>query len=315
MGAVTAGNHYTPAAQDERFVGHQEVSMLHASRSVRLVVIALVLPLLGACVSQEKYDELLTAYRDQEQQLLRSQSDLATSRANEERLRSQLALAAADLEQLKNLQGADKEAIERLLADYDRLMRQLGELNVGPLPAALNQALADLARQFPEFLTFDERTGMLRFASDFTFDSGSAQLKSGTSAVISRLAQILNSSEARPFEVKVVGHTDNQPINRVRNEHPTNMHLSAHRAISVRDALVRDGVSANRMQVAGYGEFRPIVANGPKGAAQNRRVEIFLTPLTVPFNEALPAASSTSPAPAARSAPPPRSRTDDEPTK
>ncbi|MBM4112081.1 MAG: OmpA family protein, partial [Phycisphaerae bacterium] len=234
-------------------------------------------------------------------------------RANEERLRSQLALAAADLEQLKNLQGADKEAIERLLADYDRLMKQLGELNVGPLPASVNEALRALAAAYPDMITFDERTGMLRFASDFTFDSGSAQLKAGTSAAISRLAQILNTSEARPFEVKVVGHTDNQPINRVRNEHPTNMHLSAHRAISVRDSLVRDGVAANRMQVAGYGEFRPVVANGPKGAAQNRRVEIFLTPLTVPLMDVSPApVTSNTPT---RAATAPSRPVDDEPTK
>jgi len=289
--------------------------MRHHSRLVRCVIVLGMLPFLTACVSQQKYDELLTAYRDQEQQFLRSQSDLATSRANEERLRSQLALAAADLDQLKNLQGADKDAIERLLADYDRLMQQLGDLNVGPLPAALNQALADLARQFPDMLQFDERTGMLRFASDFTFDSGSAQLKPGTSAVISRLAQILNSPEARPFEVKVVGHTDNQPINRVRNEHPTNMHLSAHRAISVRDAIVRDGVSANRMQVAGYGEFRPIVANGANGAAQNRRVEIFLTPLTVPLADVTPGAAPARTPNRAAPAPAPRRPVDDEPTK
>lgn len=279
----------------------------------RFTLILALPALLAACVPQQKYDELLTAYRDQEQQFLRSQSDLATSRANEQLLRSQLALAAADLEQLKNLQGADKDAIEKLLADYDRLVGQLGELNVGPLPAALNQALTALAAQYPDMLQFDERTGMLRFASDFTFDSGSAQLKSGTSAVISRLAQILNSPEARPFEVKVVGHTDNQPINRVRAEHPTNMHLSAHRAISVRDAIVRDGVAANRMQVAGYGEFRPIVANGPRGAAQNRRVEIFLTPLTVPLFDVAPAAGGASPA-TAGSRPAPRP-VDDEPTK
>ncbi|MBX3355244.1 MAG: OmpA family protein [Phycisphaeraceae bacterium] len=284
------------------------------SKVIRCVVALAALPLLAACVSQERYDELLTAYRDVEQQLLRSQSDLATSRANEERLRSQLALAAADLEQMRGLQGADKEAIERLLADYDRLMRELGNINVGPLPAALNQALADLARQFPDMLQFDERTGMLRFASDFTFDSGSAQLKPGTSAVLARLAQILNSSEARPFEVKVVGHTDNQPINRVRDQHPTNMHLSAHRAISVRDALVRDGVAANRMQVAGYGEFRPVVPNGARGAAANRRVEIFLTPLTVPLADF---GSAPAPAAATRTAPAPAPRrvVDDEPVK
>lgn len=287
------------------------------ARLARLLMALAVVPVLGACVSQEKYDSLLTSYRAQEQQYIQAQSDLATSRSNEERLRQQLALAAASLEELKGLQGADKAEIERLVADYKRLMDELGNIKVGPLPAALTEALRQLAAQYPDMLSFDERTGMLRFASDFTFDSGSAQLKAGTSAAISRLAQILNSGEARPFEVKVVGHTDNQPINRVRAEHPTNMHLSAHRAISVRDALVRDGVSANRMQVAGYGEFRPMVENGPRGAAQNRRVEIFLTPLTVPLVDVQPGVSSGSSGRSVPSstAPARRQPVDDEPTK
>jgi hypothetical protein len=58
------------------------------------------------------------------------------------------------------------------------------------------------------------------------------------------------------------------------------VHLSAHRSISVRDALVGDGVSANRFMVAGYGEFRPIAENTSKGNADNRRVEVFLVPMS-----------------------------------
>ena len=41
------------------------------------------------------------------------------------------------------------------------------------------------------------------------------------------------------------------------------------------------GVPADKMFVAGWGEFRPAVSNGPKGeAAGNRRVEIYLTRAT-----------------------------------
>lgn len=285
-------------------------------RFLALPALALVMAIGAGCVPQQKYDDLLTAYRDLEQQNIRLTSDYGTSRANEERLRSQLLQAAADLEQLKGLRNASKEDIDKLLADYQRLLDQVGKMNVGPLPPELNKALMDLARAYPEMLRFDERTGMLQFASDFTFDSGSAQLKSGTSQMLSKLAAILNSPEARPYEVKVVGHTDNQPINRVKAEHPTNMHLSAHRAISVRDALVRDGVSANRMQVAGYGEFRPVTPNGPKGAAANRRVELFLSPLTVPIMDpGAPAPAANAAVPSAPAPAPRRPAADDEPTK
>ena len=102
-----------------------------------------------------------------------------------------------------------------------------------------------------------------------------------------------------PLEVRVVGHTDNVPIRRSSTaaQHPTNIHLSAHRSISVRDALVGDGIDANRFMVAGYGEFRPIAANGARGSEMNRRVELFLVPM--PTVEAVTTRSNTSaPSPA-----------------
>jgi len=282
----------------------------------RFTVLAIVSSVLAACVPQQKYDDLLTAYRGQEQQLLSMQSDLQTSRANEERLRAQLAAAAGDLEQLAAIRNGAKGDIDKLLADYERLLKQVGNLNMGPLPAELNKALADLAAQYPDVLTFDQRSGMLRFSSDFTFASGSAALNANAQTLVQKLASILNTPVAQPFEVKVVGHTDNQPIRRVASQHPSNMHLSAHRAISVRDALVGDGVAANRMQVAGYGEFRPIVPNGANGAAQNRRVEIFLAPLTVPLAPTgNPMDAGSAPAKKATPAAVKSRNDDDEPTK
>lgn len=281
----------------------------------RFTVLAIMSSALAACVPQQKYDDLMTAYRGQEQQLLSMQSDLQTSRANEERLRAQLAAAAGDLEQLAAIRSGAKGDIDKLLADYERLLKQVGNLNVGPLPAELNRALSELAAQYRDVLTFDQRSGMLRFNSDFTFSSGSAALKANAKTLVDKLASILNTPVAQPFEVKVVGHTDSQPILRSGGEHRTNMHLSAHRAISVRDALVGDGVAANRMQVAGYGEFRPIVPNGPNGAAENRRVEIYLTPLTVPVGPSGNPMEAAAPAKTAAPAPVKSRDADDEPTK
>ena len=281
----------------------------------RITFIALIPVLFAACVPQQKYDDLLTAYRGQEQTLLATQSDLQTARTNEERLRAQMAAAAADLEALAGMRNGAKGVIDKLLADYERLLKQVGEMGVGPLPAELNRALADLAAQYPDVLTFDARTGMLRFSSDFTFDSGSVAIKPAAKTLVDKLAGILNQPVAQQFEVKVVGHTDNVPIRRVAAQHPTNMYLSAHRAISVRDALVSDGVAANRMQVAGYGEYRPVVANGANGAAANRRVEIFLSPLTIPIlSSGAPSEDGSTAAP--MKAAPVRSKSNnDEPTK
>ncbi len=281
-----------------------------ATRNVLVTSSTLGLFLWG-CVPQEKYDSLLTSYRSQEQQLISTQGELDTIRTNESRLRSQLAQAAADLESAHSLRSGQGADLDKLLADYEAMLTQIANLEGGPLPESVNEALSALAAQYPDVMTFDAKRGMLRFSSDFTFDLGSANLKPGTAAVLGKVAGILNSPEATNFEVVVVGHTDNVPIRRSSTaaQHPTNLHLSAHRAITVRDALVHDGVAGNRFEVAGYGEYRPVVANGARGAEQNRRVEVFLTPLLIPLADVKPAPSpSASPAPAAAT-------TDDEPTK
>jgi chemotaxis protein MotB len=165
------------------------------------------------------------------------------------------------------------------------MMKRIGNLDFGPLPENLSRDLEALAAQHPDMLSFDAKKGMLRFASDFTFPSGSADLTSSASSSLSKLATILNSPTASKFETRIVGHTDNVPISQpgTRAKHPTNWHLSAHRSISVASSLMSSGVSPTRVTVAGCGEYRPVVNNPPKGgAAQNRRVEIFLLPMAEP---------------------------------
>jgi len=228
---------------------------------------------LAGCVPQNQYDDLMTAYRAKEQQLLQMQNEFDTARANEEMLRKQLGEAMASLAQIKDSGNrAEIEALQGRIAD---LMKQIGQTK---LPAEVNQAIIELVSENPDLMEYDEKSGVIRFKSDVTFDSGSAKLSAKAQSVLARFAEILNSDRATDLEVRVVGHTDNVRIARKETlaQHPTNVHLSAHRAISVREALVKDGVGANRFMVAGYGEFRPIAENGRKGNEENRRVEVFL---------------------------------------
>ena len=129
---------------------------------------------------------------------------------------------------------------------------------------------------------FDAATGMLKFKSDLLFDSGSDNVKSGAVESVQALASIMNSDEGKPFNVVVVGHTDDVPIKKpsTLKNHPSNWHLSVHRAISVEKMLSTSGVAPERMAVKGYGEYRPVEPNKPgrKGNAANRRVEIFIVP-------------------------------------
>ncbi len=285
--------------------------------SPRSALIVLITAAGVGCVPQTKYNDLDLAYRSQQQQLLRTQAELETATANELQLRTQIAQASGDLESLEALRKGQTVDVDRLLADYESLLQKIGTLNGGPLPAEVNAALSSLAAQYPEVLSFDEKRGMIRFSADFTFDSGSAGLKASALAALKQLAPILDSSAASDLEVVVVGHTDNVPIKRSAAQHPTNMHLSAHRAISVREALVHDGVGADRFMIAGYGEFRPVVDNGSSGAAQNRRVEVYLTRFFIPRGGATMPMATPTEASLVPAAPAPTGAkvVDDEPTK
>jgi outer membrane protein OmpA-like peptidoglycan-associated protein len=57
-----------------------------------------------------------------------------------------------------------------------------------------------------------------------------------------------------------------------------NQNLSEHRAESVREYFVQQGVPANSIEAKGFGKTEPIAANDTaEGRAQNRRVELVLS--------------------------------------
>ena len=245
-----------------------------------------LIPIIGAalftltgCIPQTQYDDLMTAYRAKEQQLLQMQNEFDTARANEDMLRKQLGEAMARITSIKG--GGNPAEMAEMQKNIDALIAQIGQTQ---LPPDVQMEISKLVEMYPDILMFDTKTGVIRFKSDVTFDSGSAKLSSKASAVMSKFADILNSDAASNLEVRVVGHTDNVRISKPATlaQHPTNVYLSAHRAISVRDALVKDGVGSNRFMVGGYGEFRPIATNSKKGNEENRRVEVYL--VSMPTN-------------------------------
>lgn len=75
--------------------------------------------------------------------------------------------------------------------------------------------------------------------------------------------------------IDVMGHTDST------GSEQYNLDLSRRRAESVANYLTSRGVSRARIETIGYGEQYPVADNStPEGRAQNRRVEIRITPVT-----------------------------------
>ncbi len=149
------------------------------------------------------------------------------------------------------------------------------------LPVELTTMLEDFAKD-KDIVSYDSAKGVVKFKSDLTFESGSDKVSPAAAEAIKSLSTILNSDAAKEFDVIIAGHTDDVRITKsaTREKHPTNWHLSAHRAISVLDIMTKDGIAPERISVRGFGEYRPLEANKPnkKGNPQNRRVEIYIVP-------------------------------------
>ncbi|WP_380054483.1 OmpA family protein [Falsihalocynthiibacter sp. SS001] len=105
------------------------------------------------------------------------------------------------------------------------------------------------------------------------FDSDSFTVKPGLYGELNALAANLN--QYPESTVTVYGHTDNTGT----AEH--NLTLSQKRADAVKSYVVGSGVSGGRISAVGKGEDSPVASNlTEQGKAQNRRVEIVITPTT-----------------------------------
>ncbi len=253
--------------------------MRSISRSLTLVT-ALGFTVLAGC-SQGTVDDLRHTVRVQQQRISELEVQNESLNSTTQALRRQVQAADSSSLEAERRRAEAAAQLQAAMAMYADLEQRLNDLDLMVLPPELDEALRALAARHPELMIYDPKRGMVQFLSDLTFDLGSADLKSEAQSSLRQLAEVLKGAPAAGYEIRVVGHTDNVPIRNVgtRAKHPTNVHLSVHRAISVRDALVGAGVAAGRCSVAGWGEFRPVVANPAAGGARaNRRVEIFLVP-------------------------------------
>jgi chemotaxis protein MotB len=250
-----------------------------ATRLTRTLSLGLLatLPLTG-CVGQDKYDSASDAARTQEARNMELLQDKQTAMTLAQRKQQRIDQLEQENRLLNEQVSLLSTQIQGFGGTLSSLQNEVSGFNLALLDPTADKALRDLRDKYPNLIQYDSTRGMLRFASDLTFDSGSDVVKSGGAEGLRTLAEVLNGAAAA-YNIEVIGHTDNQPIGASRNRFPTNRHLSVARAISVGNALQSAGIAGSRMKVAGWGEYMPAVANNPTGGtAGNRRVEIFLIP-------------------------------------
>lgn len=150
----------------------------------------------------------------------------------------------------------------------------------------LNRYRSDFFGRLREILSDKENIRIVGdrfvFQSEVLFPTGSSDINPAGEVEMKKLADaIIELNSEIPDDInwvlRVDGHTDNVPLagtGRFRD----NWELSSARAVSVVKFLVANGVPANRLVAAGFGEYQPLDAENTTDArARNRRIELKLT--------------------------------------
>jgi chemotaxis protein MotB len=253
-------------------------------------------------------DEATTKARqsgDLQAALDKATQDLAAERRHSQEIagqataaQQQSTAAQSTIDQLNQQLLALRQQLASIAAalDASEAKNQDQQLQISDLGRRLNQALANKVEELARFRS--EFFGRLReilgdrpdirivgdrfvFQSEVLFAPGSADLSEDAKKQLAPVAQALKEISGKiPTDINWVllidGHTDKRPIS--TPQFPSNWELSTARAISVLRYLNDQGIPANRLAAAGFGEHQPVDTRDTEDAyRRNRRIELKLT--------------------------------------
>jgi chemotaxis protein MotB len=227
--------------------------------------------------AQQQGTQLQSQLQGSEERASQAQTTVDLLNQQVAALRDQLAqiAAALDLAQTKNKEEEAKLADlgtklnQALLTKIEELARFRSEF-FGRLREALGNR--------PDIQIVGDR---FVFQSEVLFDPANAQLGDAAKQQLAVVAAGLKDISTKipsdiPWVLRVDGHTDKRPIS--TPQFPSNWELSAARAISVVNFLISQGVSADHLVAAGFGEYQPLDPRDTDDAyRRNRRIELKLT--------------------------------------
>lgn len=205
---------------------------------------------------------------------------------------SQVELLNQQIAALRRQIGALEEALNASEArdrESNAKIADLGKrLNVALAQRVqeLNRYRSDFFGRLREILSDKENIRIVGdrfvFQSEVLFPTGSSDINPAGLIEMKKLADaVITLNNEIPDDInwilRVDGHTDNIPLSgsgRFRD----NWELSSARATSVVKYLIANGVPANRLAAAGFGEYQPLDDSDDSDArARNRRIELKLT--------------------------------------
>lgn len=179
---------------------------------------------------------------------------------------------ALQIEELQNQLSTIEQQHAALKAQHIEALRRLAEAEREPAPQPAG--VADGSDEGFDVARTAEGFQCIRIGDEILFASGRAEIRKEGEAVLKKVADLVKSKWAG-HTIRIDGHTDNDPIHKSAKLFQDNWHLSAMRGLTVLRFLVKQGVPAEKIYVAGFGETRPIGPNDSRAhKSKNRRVEV-----------------------------------------
>jgi chemotaxis protein MotB len=139
-----------------------------------------------------------------------------------------------------------------------------------PSLKVLSKDLEDEIKSGKIQITMEARGLVISFRQAALFPSGTATVLDGALQPVSKIARAIREI---PNPVRLEGHTDSMPIH--NDLYQSNWELSAARSIALMRLLTEDGVSVEKLSIAGYADNAPAESNDTEeGRARNRRVDV-----------------------------------------
>jgi chemotaxis protein MotB len=255
---------------------------MQIAKILRLFIVCACVILVNGCVSEQQYKDLKIQNDTQRKRIAKLESEVQAGKLLIDQLKRKLVAAESitgtEVDALRQKITALEEDLGKKKALIESMQKQL-LYGGASLPVELSTMLEDFAES-EKMVTYDSSRGIVKFESDLLFEPGSDTVAPSAGNAIKALCNILNSGQGSNFDIIIAGHTDDMRIGKpaTRQKHPTNWHLSAHRAISVLNVMTGNNIGSKRVSIRGFGEFRPVEPNKPnkKGNPLNRRVEIYI---------------------------------------
>jgi outer membrane protein OmpA-like peptidoglycan-associated protein len=216
-------------------------------------------------IAVKKMDEQRQADERQASADAQAQAQAQTDDATRQKELAQADAAKAQSDMAAS-QAASAAAVTAAQADADqsRIAAQQADNDKAAMRARLSEQLNSILQ------TRDSARGLIVSMSDVLFDTGQYSLKPGAREKLAKVAGILLSYPG--LNIEVGGYTDNVGGDQM------NQTLSEHRAGSVRDYLVQQGVAPNSVSATGFGNTMPVASNdNSAGRQENRRVELVVS--------------------------------------